>query len=429
MANRQREGWLFDVDELGPQVALWVYTNDGQLVRLTDEFKPLVYVQGERARLKRLASELERLGVISSVIWMERREFWSGQTIEVLELHIADASLLSKLRNFAAARDHEFVFFNLDISAAQSYLYLKSLFPLGHLTCEVDEAGNVLEIASTENLWEADYQLPGLRTLTMHGERMQPATARSCIHLECAGDSLALRITDGAKAVESFNAFIDKHDPDLILSGRGDTLLIPALLRLAKRNRLDVRLDRDRVVTNRKIETEGRTYFSYGRIVYKGPSYPLFGRWHIDRRNSFMARETGMEGVLELSRLAKIPVQRMARTSPGTAMTSMEMDRAVNDGILIPWLKSEPERYKTALDLLTIDKGGLVFQPPVGAFEQVAEIDLQGVITAFTLTPANGSEREALWEVLPGIKGLVIGDKGYLSADLQAELRRYGINL
>jgi len=56
-------------------------------------------------------------------------------------------------------------------------------------------------------------------------------------------------------------------------------------------------------------------------------------------------------------------------------------------------------------------------------------ISLQGVITAFTLTPAKGSEREALWEMLPGIKGLVIGDKGYLSAELQAQLQGYGINL
>jgi hypothetical protein len=39
-------------------------------------------------------------------------------------------------------------------------------------------------------------------------------------------------------------------------------------------------------------------------------------------------------------------------------------------------------------------------------------ISLQGIITAFSLTPANGSERAGLWEMLPGIKGLLIGDKG-----------------
>ena len=36
------------------------------------------------------------------------------------------------------------------------------------------------------------------------------------------------------------------------------------------------------------------------------------------------------------------------------------MARAIADGILVPWHKSEPEAYKTALELLTVDKGGLV---------------------------------------------------------------------
>jgi DNA polymerase-2 len=82
-----------------------------------------------------------------------------------------------------------------------------------------------------------------------------------------------------------------------------------------------------------------------------------------------------MEGVIELARLGKIPVQRMARTSPGTAITSMQMDRAFQEGILIPWRKGEPEQFKTAWNLLVSDKGGLVFQPKLGIFEEVAEID------------------------------------------------------
>jgi DNA polymerase-2 len=76
---------------------------------------------------------------------------------------------------------------------------------------------------------------------------------------------------------------------------------------------LDLQLDRDRVKTQRKIETEGRTYTTYGQVIYKGPSYPLFGRWHIDRKNSFAYHETDLEGLLELARLAQSPVQRTAR--------------------------------------------------------------------------------------------------------------------
>jgi IS5 family transposase len=56
-------------------------------------------------------------------------------------------------------------------------------------------------------------------------------------------------------------------------------------------------------------------------------------------------------------------------------------------------------------------------------------ISATGVITRFTLTPANGNEREALWEMVDSIDGLLVGDKGYLSAPLQHELRQVGIAL
>jgi DNA polymerase-2 len=391
MANRRLEGWLFDVDELGPQVALWVYTADNRLIRLAEEFQPPVYVQGERAKLKSLAWELERRGIISHVRWTERREFWSGDFITVLELHVADASLMPRLRALAAARDRELAFYNADIPTAQYYLYLKGLFPLCRLACEVDEANNVIEIAATDSVWETDYRLPELRVLTMRGERMRPVRDDSCMTLECGGEQTRLLVKDGRHLVEAFNAFIKRHDPDVVLSERGDALLIPALLKIARRAQIDLALDRDRIITKRKIITEGRTYFSYGRVIYKGPSYPLFGRWHIDSKNSFIHRETEMDGLIELSRLAKIPIQRMARTSPGSAMSSMQMDRAIKEGILIPLTKSEPEAYKTALELLVIDKGGLTFQPQVGAFEQVAELDFASmypsIMTRYNISP------------------------------------------
>jgi DNA polymerase elongation subunit (family B) len=51
----------------------------------------------------------------------------------------------------------------------------------------------------------------------------------------------------------------------------------------------------------------------------------------------------------------------------------------VRKRLLIPWRKGEPERWKTADVLLKVDKGGLVFQPPVGAFEEVAELDFSAM--------------------------------------------------
>jgi hypothetical protein len=51
------------------------------------------------------------------------------------------------------------------------------------------------------------------------------------------------------------------------------------------------------------------------------------------------------------------------------------------------------------------------------------------VISGFSLTPDHGSEREALWDLVPPVHGLLIGDKGYLSEPLQHQLQAVGISL
>ncbi|MBD2179269.1 IS982 family transposase [Pseudanabaena sp. FACHB-1998] len=52
-----------------------------------------------------------------------------------------------------------------------------------------------------------------------------------------------------------------------------------------------------------------------------------------------------------------------------------------------------------------------------------------GVITQFALTPANGDERETLWDLVSNIHGFLIGDKGYLSQPLKQELQTFAIDL
>jgi len=56
-------------------------------------------------------------------------------------------------------------------------------------------------------------------------------------------------------------------------------------------------------------------------------------------------------------------------------------------------------------------------------------ITINGVIRACTVTAASGDEREALWDLTDGVRGLVIGDKGYISAFLRTELVAVGIDL
>lgn len=57
-------------------------------------------------------------------------------------------------------------------------------------------------------------------------------------------------------------------------------------------------------------------------------------------------------------------------------------------------------------------------------------INSEGVITGITLSEAQIDERESLWDLVDGIHGMLIADKGLIGAEYQKELREYsGIDL
>ena len=57
-------------------------------------------------------------------------------------------------------------------------------------------------------------------------------------------------------------------------------------------------------------------------------------------------------------------------------------------------------------------------------------IDTQGIISDIVVAPANIDEREAIFEMSPGIPSLLLGDKGYICNDVKKEdLTNEGINL
>ncbi|MFN0123017.1 MAG: hypothetical protein ACKV2V_21160, partial [Blastocatellia bacterium] len=356
MSLQTIRGTLFDLDECGnSEIFLWVITTTG-LQRLWHPFRYCVYVAGVRDELIRLSQELHSEGMISSVAWRERTELYSGALLNVLELHVRDYAALPRLRQRAEALRRRITFYNLDLSPAQYYFYHTGLFPLCEFEARVNAAGVVQQVRALSSPWDCDYRVPAFRVMKLHGELLRPLRDRSRIILECAGQKLSLRYGDGAAVITAFNQFVSTHDPDLIQSFLGDAIIFPALLALARKHKLELKPDRDGLPTRRRIITEGRSFFSYGQILYKDPAYPLHGRWHIDLKNSVTVGTSGLEGVIELARVGRLPVQRAARSSPGTAMTSMQMCQAVQDGILIPWQKSRPETWKTALELLTVDK-------------------------------------------------------------------------
>ncbi len=406
----ETQGCLLDVYPLHDRMILWVRTEQGKLLRLEDPFRFFIYAAGKRRILERLAEAAVRKGFAGGYSWDKKEEFWSGREIEVLALHISDYGRLPGLLRKLPLLEEAVSFFNCDVPLSQYYLYCRGLFPLGRCGIEFDD-GQLRAVRPLESPWSLEYIPPDLSTmeLSYEGSHLLPFGRENALSVCCEGKTLVFDPVSPEALLREMSRLLQRYDPDLLLTDRGDSFIIPALLRLSQRWKVPLPFDREPTPIRRAIVTEGRSYFTYGQIVYNAPDYPFFGRLHIDRGNSFFYSATGFEGLVEAARLSKIPLQRLARRSSGTAISSMQLDRAIQDGILIPWHKGEPEKFKTAWDLLVADKGGLTFQPVMGMHDNVAEIDFSSMYPT-VMVQHNISAETILCPCCPGSK---VPEAGY----------------
>ena len=368
--------WLFDLYAAGDRVVLWFVTEEGERLRLEDPFAPSFFADdadGETTRA--LRGWVERTAGLEWLGLTERYDLWSGRERAVAEIRVSDLDRAGANVRALAQRFPELALFNCDIPAEIHYNYARGLFATAR--CRITHAdGRLLECAVEDNPLETGFALPELRVaeLAAAGMRLGRRPGLRELSLTADGRTMVWDGGDPRELLDSLAGALRDLDPDLIWTTGGDAALLPVLFGLAAHFQLDLALDREPAI-GRRIQTAGRSYMSYGKILYNAPDYPLFGRWHIDRNNSFWAHTTGLEGLIEVARMTKIPVQRTARRSIGTGISSIELDHAWREGALIPWKKTQPERWKSAATLLKSDRGGLVYQPITGVYEDVIELD------------------------------------------------------
>ena len=384
------EGWLFDVYPSHDGMIIWVIDDADRPHRLRYRYAPTFYVAGDRSALEVGRQGLARLRIPVTCEPTARRELMSGEQIPVVAVAVhnplafpAAARLLARIPGLTL--------YNCDILTTRLFFYETGLFPLARcaLACAGDEAREVTLASRPEDL---EYALPPLTVLrlSLESSTANPSHGRpGQLAAGVDGETVVLDGDDPADTIHSLNRLLQRYDPDIVLTEWGDSVLLPRLQDLAARTGIPLQLNRD--PTHRARTRRSRSYMTYGQVVYQAGAQMLHGRWHIDLRNSFIYAESELGGLLEVARLARIPVQELARTSTGTAISSMQLQRAVRDGTLIPWQKSEPEAFKTASQLIVTDKGGLTYQPLVGLYEQVGELDFSSMyptmMARFNISP------------------------------------------
>lgn len=247
--------------------------------------------------------------------------------------------------------------YNIDISIVRKYLLEKKLFPTARL-----KENNI-----DDDQYALDYDINLLsKELYIIPKRKGLFTINDPIDKIYFGDSTIEG--DEQYIIERFNSEIIKSDPDLILTNNGDSFELPYLYHRASLHNIRLQLGRGKDIIN---SGNGKSYYSYGKIYYKPRGHYLSGRLHIDK-SSFLFREGGLPGLIDISRITGIPLQELSRLSPGSAVNALQANQALRDNVLIKWKsksKNPQENWETG-------KGALVLEPKIGLHERIYELDL-----------------------------------------------------
>ena len=395
-------GWILDLYPGNPgEMVVWLKLENGEVRRLLDRWSPSIFVASDDGY------ELARLGghrliepeVLGSRLVGKVEQITDQAKSEVLELQVKDAKktqLLARriegLGPFGLYR-----IYNADVPPAQTYLYERDLFPLAH--CEVSEAAQRLEWRLHDDDWSYDYVIPELRETKVEVEVEREGriarntdTIRS-VKLTSREEEIVIESgSEGEKILEVVKA-LEELDPDLLLTEEGDTFLLPYLIKRAENNGLSERFFLDRDKTRLTLPSRaGTSYFSYGKILFKPSAMKLCGRVHLDLSSSFVCNGPNLEGLFELSRICRMPLQTASRASIGKALSSLQFYHASKMDLLVPWKPVIAEKFKDRWTLMVADRGGFIFEPKVGLFEGVGELDYSCLVKDSTVMTRNGEK-------------------------------------
>jgi DNA polymerase elongation subunit (family B) len=388
VSPKRVKGWLFDVypSDFG-EVAVWIISENGERIRLTDKFQPKIYVSGKQEDIERLASQF--FSSQSIAFWNFAYKYAHPTDTEkskVLEISLKDCRRTSSFtRSILKKGDYlRYEVHNCDLHGDRAYLFSHDLFPLAFMEVEAEKTG--LEYTLLDSVESTDYTVPPLRITKLEvdiAKKGKIASFKDPIERMLATQAdkqiVVDETTEENKLLQLVSA-IETLDPDIVLTVGGDSYLFPYLIHRATINNVLDKfiLSRDDVPFVPKI-AQGRTFFSYGRTFYKAPTMRLYGRVHIDRSNTFVLNEADFDGLIEIARTCRVPLHTASRSSIGSSMSSLQFYQAVKDDVLIPRNKSIPEAFKSAYELLVGDRGGFVYEPQVGIHEDVGEVDFSSM--------------------------------------------------
>ncbi len=374
-------GWLLQLyEDPVDGLRLWFIADTGERILLRQPMPVTFYAAGENEKLRALWKFLRPQPGVISLSRVVRRDVFLPEGIPLLQAVIDNPVRQVKLFREIQQLYPRLTYYDTDIDVSTRCAAGTGLFPLAFCDVQADVDGKIQTLHVRNTRWDLVPNHPVLHTLSIIPNSDPARGEPSYLRLSWQQRVRSVSLYDPVTLIARLNEIVEQADPDIIFTDWGDTWVIPKLLRMEKQAGIKLHLNRDE---EREVRWQKElTYFSYGQVVYRAPEAHLFGRCHIDQKNAMMWGDYALDGVLESARVTAQPIEKAARVSPGSGISAMQMITALEQQILVPWHKQQVERFKTGVDLIQRDRGGLVYQPIIGLHQDVAQLDFVSMYPA-----------------------------------------------
>ncbi|MBN1802141.1 MAG: hypothetical protein JW891_11575 [Candidatus Lokiarchaeota archaeon] len=413
-------GWLLDATTSGDGMLLWVkLIKEKKNVLLHHDFHPEFFAvpkSGIGKDFTTLKQVLMSHPGVKSVRTCDKYISLEDQTKStVFGVRIEKPSLFKSTTKEIGEIDL-FTLYNIDIPISQMYFYENDLFPMAFCRFKValnkkgldsKEYIRLISLDLMDNNEKLYYELPPLKAIwldvNIRKKGLRPyfndpliCTEISIVEQDESGipradgkrkRKICIDLADEAEILKKTSEVIEELDPDIVLTCGGDEFVFPYLIARASENGASHKLYFSRTKTPLKqcifnLSGGSDHYMSYGMIMRRSKTQVyLTGRFHLDTTayGSLHFSEGNIPGVIEVARVSRVPLQRLCRITIGGALQSIQFYNAYKLDHLIPPFKKSPEGFRTGMDLIKGDRGGHIFEPIVGVFDQVVELDFSSM--------------------------------------------------
>jgi len=383
---KKYSGWLFDLYEHPTKgVVLWLVGDDGKSYSFHQDFETVFYARGPFERLHDLGKFIRTKHSKESVR-LERvttKEDLFDDPQEVMGIGVSKTTIYKKLFQEIQDDFSDLIYYDVDVPFTVRYAAAHDVFMMARCEVTAEQDGRLISIKALDTPYDLDPKLPSLRLLSLRPDTDPSHKPPKYLIARFGKSYLRLSFDKPHELLSILNGILSSYDPDVVHTHFGDGWLLPYLLETSKKTGIPFHLNRDPSVP--VLRRKAVKFVNYGRPHYRAPQVHLRGRWHIDVENCMTYNQYHLIGALEQTRLSSLPLQEVARRSPGAAISAMQTLTAIKRGTLIPYQRQKAEIAKTFNEYFRAARGGLILQPPIGIFQNVAVMDFSSKMASIMI--------------------------------------------